>query len=261
MPLMILGLLLVLVAIARYSDAQANKRLAAFVSQTGVLSIGELRTLHQRVAREVGRGAFARRVAIWGTIVCARPLQSEIASIDCVAYRHRVARRWEEHDSESESGISTGSDTLSSADWRTPFAVRDENGEVIVLPDGAELDLETVVDISEPPDQGGTLRHGTFQLDLSRSGGGGSGRSTTGYDLHEEALPVGATVYVLGVATDASGELRIVAPSDQREPFWVSRKRPEQLLTLLERGMASNRFVASCAAIGLVLMLFGLYTN
>jgi hypothetical protein len=76
-----------------------------------------------------------------------------------------------------------------------------------------------------------------------------------GYAYEEWAIPVGHQRYVLGEATDASGELRVQRPSDIGHHFIVSTRSEEALTaraTTIIRVLRVCAVVALLAGIGLI---------
>jgi hypothetical protein len=263
MALVILGIVLLAVAVILYVVSRTNRRRAAAISITEISPIGQLQTLYQQVAQEVGKGSFVQRVAVQGTLECAQPLQSELSNTSCAAFSQRVERRWEErYEQRDNDGNTTwqtreGSETVSSNDRRAPFQVHDESGWVAVLPDDAKLEMETTVDRFEAGNQGGARRFLNFELDLGGFLDTGQ-RRTTGYHIHEEVLPLGRTVFVLGAATDRGGSLSIGKPPEKHEPFLVSLRSRDDVIQSAKRAMAYTLYGSGvCAVVGVILIVVG----
>jgi E3 Ubiquitin ligase len=266
----ILGILLIAAAGILYAVSQSNKRQSLALAITDMMPVGDPLALYDKVSAEVGKGAFVQRVTVQGTLECDQPLQAELSNAPCVAFRQRVERRYEEEYEEQDGDgnrvrrTREGSESVSSNEGRTPFAVRDDTGRVAVALDGADLEMVTTVDRFEPGNpgmQGGMLQLGGFQLNL-----GGfnpmEGRRTLGYHFHEEIVPVGRTVYVLGSATDAGGSLAIGTSHQRHEPFLVSLRNREQLLQSAKQTMAYTLYGAmGSAALGGLLVIVGLLSR
>jgi hypothetical protein len=263
MALVIVGVLLIVAAVVLYFVSQSNTRLATAAGTTELSSLGDLKTLHQKVSGEVGGGLFNQQVGLQGRIECDQPLQSELSGAACVAYRFRVERRWEEdyEERDAEGNLRretrSGSDTVASNDRHTPFWLNDGSERLLVTPDGAKMDMETVVDRFEQGNPGGMLQFGNFQFDLGNLSM--DRRRLTGYHYHEEVLPVGRTVYVLGAASDDGGTLGIAKNREGKAPFLISFKTRDQVVSSARQTATYTLYAAyACAPLGLVLAIVGL---
>ena len=74
-----------------------------------------------------------------------------------------------------------------------------------------------------------------FSFSLAGVGGTG-GRRTLGYQFTERILPLNRRLYVLGAASDSSGELVIQKPREKGQ-FIISLKSEEELLKSSKSGM------------------------
>lgn len=235
MPILIgLGLALLCAAPLLYEGVQTNRRLAQTIARTRLVSCAEL-----LASLQAGTVARQRMAAVRGAIVCAQPLIAPRSGAACVAYRYTYTRYYE---ADGEDGPHVTSETLKQEERRTAFEVRDATGEVTVQPEGAELDL-TSAETREP---------GLAMYTGARD-------QTLYYIHHEEVLPVGSEVYVLGLAASDAGAVRLGQPREWPSPFVVSRQASHQLLTIAVDNVISRRaWAAICAALGLGLLLTGL---
>jgi len=142
-----------------------------------------------------------------------------------------------------------------------PFWVRDPTGEMGVHPAGAEIEGEQVIDRFQPEDFRGQLGTITLAgLSFSFSAPPVTGdRRTLGYRFQESVLPLERHVYVLGVASDASGELAIQTPREKGQRFLISVKSEEALVA---SSRSAKRWLqlgaVVCVLFGLVLLLASL---
>jgi hypothetical protein len=263
----VVGILLLIAAVILYLVSRFNQHSAAALVAADAMPIGDLVTLHEKVAAQVGAGSFAHQVGIQGALECAQPLHAEMSGTPCVAYRSQVEHRREEtyQDADADGNVMErtrqGSEQVASNERRTPFAVRDDSGQIAVAPDGADLEMETTVDRFEPGNPGGQVHLGGFHLALGDLGFG-EGRRTLGYHYHEEVMPLGRMVYVQGAATDAGGTLSIGKPDVKHARFLVALRSREQLLHSAQRTMTYTRYgAAACGALGLLLVLVGLLVH
>ena len=264
MELAVVGLALLLASVVLYLVSQSNKLLARSAIVSHVSSIGEVITLHEKVATQIGSDLFAQPVGIQGVLECDDPLVSSLGSTPCAAFRYRVTRRWEEEYVERDDAgklcrrIRTGSDLVAGNERRVPFWVRDASGRLLVDPNGARLELEKIIDRFDPGESGDLVRLGSFQLDLTGFRARPQ-RLTLGYHFQEEVLPLDRQVYVLGLAVDHAGSLRIVGSPEEKAPFLVSLKTHDQLVASAKQTMTRALYGAYiCAPLGLVLVLIGL---
>jgi E3 Ubiquitin ligase len=177
----------------------------------------------------------------------------------------RVIREWEESYSEYNSQtqryerkIRRGSDIMSENTQMTPFWVRDQTGQILVNPAGAEIEGVQVIDQFQPqgPEmQEGTISLGSFTFHYSTPNMAGD-RQTLGYRFHELILPLERNVYVLGVASDSSGELTIQKPRARGQRFIISLKSEGELLASGQSTMKWLQIGAIvCVVLGLILLI------
>ena len=159
----------------------------------------------------------------------AAPPESEY-SVDTPSgdSRHPVARR---------------SETVENNQQRVRFYVRDSTGRVLIDPEQADLDLMETTNRFEPaqPKPGERAR-------------------TVGYRYQEQALPIGAQVYVLGCVVDGGGQPMIArSPRNAKQRFMISRRSERELTTAATSAAHKLYYAAGGAgAAGLVLLALGL---
>jgi hypothetical protein len=263
---MLLGAALLAIAAALIYFAEVYRQLERSAVATGVSTVADIMAVQRRVDAEVGARLFAQRVGLEGTLECDNPLTSELGDVPCAAFRYRVERRWEEEvEYRDDRGnpvrrTRSGSDSVAANERRVSFRLRDETGSLQIDPEGARLEMEHVVDRFEPGDRSSIIRFGGFQLDHDGRFGNGK-RRTLGYHFQEDVLPIGRTVYVLGLATDRDGTLRVSRmPHESNEPFLVSLRSRAEVAHAARKTMMYARYAAYvCAPVGLLLVLLGLW--
>jgi hypothetical protein len=225
----------------------------------------ELEEAAKKTETERGKkGEFRRQAEVKGVIKCETPLTSEIAKAPCVFCRTIVTREYKETYYETDprtkqqvAKTRNKTQTLSDSSRMTHFWVEDSTGRVLVNPKGAKLDLEQVADKYEPwtPSILSTITLGNFAFNLGqflRS------PDTLGYRFEEKILPLDRPVYILGAASDSTGQLMIQDPGGISR-FIISLKSEEQLVRSTSRSL---KFLMIGAAIlglaGLVLLVLGL---
>ncbi|MGH2410010.1 MAG: GIDE domain-containing protein, partial [Chloroflexota bacterium] len=123
------------------------------------------------------------------------------------------------------------------------------------------LEMEKVIDHFEPGESEGTPRFGALVLKLGH-GNGRPRRVTLGYHSHEEIVPLGREVYVLGMATDRDGMLSVAQSPEPEEPFLVSlHSRPQVVARARVAITRSLAGAAICGPLGLALLLIGLFSR
>ncbi len=153
-------------------------------------------------------------------------------------------------------GTRKGNDSVASNSRSTRFYVRDETGTILVDPEGANIDIEQVLDRFEPGSSAsrGNISFGgrSFSIGGSRDSGR---RRTLGYHFKEWVLPLNRRVYILGAASDRSGELMVQKPRENGK-FFISLKSEEELVASAKSGMTWGLYGAiACFIIGAVLII------
>jgi hypothetical protein len=258
------GLLLIAAAAVLYQVVITNRRVAQIAYGTEVSSVSDLVQLYSLVEGQVGAGLFVHRVGLQGTLVCDQPLTSDLSGTSCAAFRSRVERRWEEDYEDRDSHdkpvrrTRAGSEQVAGNERRASFWVVDASGRVLVVPDGARIDMETTVDRFEPGSTGAIDRFLPFQLELYGLAHRDR-RRTLGYHFREEILPLDRAIYVLGMATDRTGALAVGHFPGANEPFIVSLKSREQVVHAARRAKVFAQYAAFiCAALGIALLIAGI---
>jgi len=261
----IIGIVLfIAAAFLVYNYFSLKKRIEA-VSGVETSTAAALQEICQGVATEIGKGSFEQIAEVKGVIECDNPIESEIARQPCAYYSMAVTRKWEEdyYERDQQTGKDVkktrqGSDTVASNTRSVPFKVRDETGTIPVNPNDAKIDGEKAVDRFETQAavSGGTISFGNFSFSLGGIGPGGGGRRTLGYNFTETLLPLNRKAYVLGAASDSSGELMIQKPREKGQQFLISLKSEEEILASSKSGMTWSLVGAiACGVIGVILIV------
>jgi hypothetical protein len=234
------------------------------IQSTETFSTKDLQNLYSSVKTEVGAGGFSKVVEVKGSVKCESPLNAELSAQSCVYYSMSVVREFEETVEEKDSDgnyrtvTKRGSETISSNTQSVPFYVEDETGKILINPNDANIDSQKVLDKFESAEyaSGSMLTFGGFSLNL---GGLLSGRRTLGYRFQESILPLGRKVYVLGEATDTSGELAIQKPREKGKKYIISMKSEEELVSGAKSTIKWTLYAAiACDAIAVVLIILGI---
>lgn len=228
------GVLLVIGVVLVFVLRSQQGKLADIIG-TETTTVASLKDLLKEF-RERGGGQFQHQAELNGVIETENPLVSELAGQECVHYRMRVEREWEEDYWETDSRTGRrerrtrrGSDAMASNERSVPFDLRDETGVIGVDPQGADIETTQVVDRFEPGEwRGETLSFGGFSLSLGGMLSGG--RRTLGYRFQEWLTPLGQKAYLLGTIRDTNGELRVCRAPEGKSRFLVSLRSEEELV-------------------------------
>ena len=185
-------------------------------------SVAELVELQAAVAEQLGAGAFHERVKLTGELVCAEPLTAPWSGEPCVAFTNTTTAllevRGERTSTDSEGKRTTEvnwerrEETLERLERRCPFALQQGGLSLPVIPEGAELELETVFSQVDPPTN--TDTHDMRQLGIQRK---------------EAILRAGGMAFVVAECSDATGKLQLQAPAG--DGLFVVRRGTEDHFT------------------------------
>ncbi|MGE3800368.1 MAG: E3 ubiquitin ligase family protein [Candidatus Kapaibacterium sp.] len=222
-----------------------DKLLEVKVTQTSQAT--ELTELQQAVASEIGPGGFSQLAEVKGVGESEKPLTGELSNQPCLWYSMRVEELYEETYTETDANgnsvtrTRTGSNNVANNTQSIPFSLRDESGSIMVYPEGAKIEGRKVVDRHEPAQNGlGTISFGSFSMSLTPN----HGRRITGYRYHEEILPVGERLYIIGDANDRDGGiLAFRKPLEKGKPFIVSIRSEEEIAKGLETSAKVKQWI------------------
>ncbi|MCX5651153.1 MAG: LemA family protein [Planctomycetota bacterium] len=150
-------------------------------------------------------GVFIGDVELKGTAESAGPLVSYLAESRCVQYSWSVAEHWRRTRVESYTDskgnrrtrtvVETGWDTVASGGERIPFYLLDDSGYILIRPEG--MQVEGIEVFGSECSRGHPLYYG--------KGPGGSVSGSTGRRrFTENAVPVRASIFVMGAARERS---------------------------------------------------------
>lgn len=254
------GILLVVGIILFFVQKNYSTKLQSIRSATSS-TVAELQNIAREIAGEIGSGNLREYVKVRGIIRSENPLISELKQAPCVHYAMRVVREYEEQhttrDSEGKSRTETrrGSETISSNSQSIPFTLQDRSGELVVNPDGG--DIETTQILNEfRQENSSLLSFGAFSLSV---GLGMGGRRTLGYRYTESILPCDREVLVIGTAADEGGQVTLRKPIQSDKKFIISLKSEEELAK--STANAAKWFfygMVACLILGAVLLIVGL---
>jgi hypothetical protein len=177
------------------------------------------------------QGVFVGLVELKGTAESPAPLRSYLAEQRCVHYAWSVEEKWSRTVTETyrDKDGRTRTRTRREQGWRTvasggetiPFYLKDDTGVILIRPEGATLEAQTV--FSKTCSRGDPLyyekgpSHAVMNSDHVRR-------------FRETAIPLHVPLYVVGKARERSD---IVAPeiaSDPDAPLFLISTRCEQTI-------------------------------
>ncbi|WP_322816733.1 E3 ubiquitin ligase family protein [Chloroflexus sp.] len=241
------GVLLLVLAVILFFVARANDGKLQALNAVETYDTATLSAIHRRITTALGANDFAQPCEVMGVIECAAPLTGRVSEQMLVAYSCTTHREYEERITTQENGRSTTrierrSEQIEQNERRVPFTIRDDTGQVLVVPDGAKIDLiETANRFLETPQPwtGATRTLGQRQC--------------------ERGLEVGARVFVSGTAIDQNGQVVIAShPNNRKHPFIISRKSEQELANSAAAWARNMRYAAIVSGvIGLALVVGG----
>ena len=261
--MIIAGVVLILVAAGALWFARSERAEARKVTATETLGCGELTTLSQSVAGEVGGGSFRQRCEVVGKAEAGEAglLKAPESGADVVWHRTVVTHRyWEMVD--RREGERTRrvreekTEEVSDIQTDTPFVVRDASGSVLVSPAGADIDEpEQAVDRFE---QHENANESVADAVLGAVLRVGNETGTIGFQREEWVIRPGTQLYVHGEATDATGAISFAKPGDDHD-FVISTRTEADIVGDAQRNAKIAVVVMGVAAVaGLGLIGAGL---
>jgi len=247
----IFGLVFLGVAAVLFLGRGRQLAQVAAMRATETATVAGLEQLWSGVRQDLGaEPLFRTYVELKGVIRCARPLTAELSHQPCVYYETRVTQRYERRNSKGE--YEDEEEEIARSSQRTAFMLEDATGSLTVDPQGAEIEGMEVVNRTEPGTPGNILTVGGKTLELAER----SRARSQGFELHEYALPLETSVYVLGEAADIGGKLIVRAPAEGEKPFLITYKSEEQAVKDKERNALFLAIAAAvCVVVGLGLIV------
>ena len=176
-------------------------------------------------------GVFIGLVELDGRVRCAEPLISHLTEEPCALYRWSVQERWSKwvtetyRDSKGNSHTrqvhKSGWSTIDSGGDDIPFELVDSHGAVRVIPDGADIEAEEVLDHTCGEDD--PLYYGKGPEEAIS-------HSDHRRQFSETALPIGVAVHVIGQARERMDIVAAEIAFNRDAPLFVITVRGERAL-------------------------------
>lgn len=266
--MVIFGVILLLVAGGLFYGKMSSQKKLGDMAYTDTSEVSTLLLQCKGVADDIGGGSFSEYCEIKGTATLGQPLKAEFSGTDCVYYKTEVIREWEEEvfEEDHETGeqirkMERKSEVMSTNLQAPDFWLDDGSGKMKIRPTGAKIDAMKSFDNFEPHNSGsvqfsdGNMTWGNFSFSIGQPQ---SQANLIGYRFREWSIPLGQSLYVIGQASDESGELLLTKPKEKKS-FVISTKSEEELIQSAEKS-GKIFMVASiiCAVLGLVLIAVGI---
>ena len=214
--------------------------------QARATSVNALIDVHATVVNELGAGAFREVVKLSGTIRCEAPLTSPWTGQSCVAFCAtttalvEVQKQTTTTDSDGEQQTEwtweRRDEVLNRDQQHCRFELEQGNQGISVNPQGADLDLETVLSEVNPPNHSGS-----------------HGRRVIGIRREEAILRPQSQVFVVASCSDAGGSLQLEAPPSSG--LFVVKRGSEEAFSSSLRRWQRRWTLGSCGLSGLTLAL------
>jgi hypothetical protein len=150
-------------------------------------------------------GVFIGDVELKGTAESDHPLTSYLAEARCVYYTWCIEEHWRRTRTESYTDskgnrrtrtvVETGWDTVASGGEQMPFYLLDDSGHILIRPDGMDVEGTSVFSFEC------TSRHPLY---YGKGPPDGVRGSTEDRRFTEQAIPIHAGIFVMGVARERS---------------------------------------------------------
>ncbi|MBD3636790.1 MAG: hypothetical protein HUJ25_05555 [Crocinitomicaceae bacterium] len=216
------------------------------------------------ITGSLGSGSFTHFVEIKGKAHTSTPLTSELAKEAVVYYKSTVVHKYERLEEKKDSNGNIRRDWVKRQEtvaenehWADGWGVKDDTGFIKIDPAKAKLDAEkllTKFEKGDNPRSGLNVNLGGLNLNI----GGKNDYRSIGYDYTEYGIKIDSDLYVLGDANDRDGELRISSPQDKKQPFIVSTKSEDELVSGLGssiKGLKIGAYI--CWGLGAVAIIVG----
>lgn len=222
----------------------------------GSLAAGRKRRLIDNIPTIKTSGVYIGLVELKGNAECASPLSSYLAGVACVEYRWSIEEHWSRTvlETTTDAHGKTTTRTRQESGWTTvgsgmeqiPFYLQDDEGAVLIQPDGAKIEPETVFyqecNAYDP-------------LYYEKGPAGAIANSDHRRRFWETALKVGCSLYIIGQARERQD---IVAPEVAADPdaplFLISTQMEEKVST----GLKIRTWVFGLLGLMLVLASLGI---
>lgn len=234
---------------------ERKKHLALVATETS--STGTLRELAGAAATAAGVGAFRQFVEVKGTVHPgpSGPLKAPFSGTECAWYWTRVTHHWREAytDNDGNRRYRDQSERLQSDRSTEPFTLRDDEGDLLVVPGTNVANArKTVSENRDSEPETSTVKIGKFEFSSS------SRQGDSRYQYEEWVLPLQSRLFVQGDATDSDGRLEIRKPEGSRKMVLDTRSEEEVTTESRKHMQLTLGLAAGLIVLAIVLLVVGL---
>lgn len=259
----IIGAILALIGFALVQGAKKSAGKSLSIAATDQTNSRNLFENYESVSNAYGKGSFNLYAKLYGVAYSDAPLLAEYSKKECVYYHIKVDREYEELETNTASdGKVTKKwvrkfETVLNKKYTAPdFALKDEFGDIKINARDAKMDtIETYSNFEKEDSSGGGTEF-SFAGVTIRSG---PTIKTIGFTHVERSVPVGRKLFVIGQASDNSGELMISRPSEKNKPFLISLKSEAEITSSLSQSSKLKKVWGYVLVIaGICVLVYGI---
>jgi len=218
------------------------------------MKAGKKRRIIENIPTSKTTGVYIGLVELKGNTECVSPLSSYLAGVACVHYRWSVEEHWSRTvvETTTDAHGKTTTRTRHESGWTTvgggteriPFYLRDDEGAILIRPEGAEIEPETVF-----------YEECTSYDPLYYEKGPSAAIANSDHRRRfwETALKVGCSLYIIGQAREREDVVAPELASDPDAPLFLISTRTEEKVS---SGLKVRTW--AFGILGLLLILAGL---
>lgn len=264
MTALIFGCLLGLLSLLFWFLQRQQKQKLQNVKAARPTTVQELQDTAKAIDEAMGGGNWRDYVKLRGQIASDQPLLSEIKQESCVYYHTQVTQDYETvtykrdpETSQRTKETKRSTETLVNQTRSVPFLLKDQTGQILIEPAGADFEKVEILNQFEPATADvRTLQMGPFSFQVPTPP---TGRQVLGYRYQESIVPIGQTAMVIGTVSDENGNLVIRQSTQSDQRFIVSFKSDEVYAAEASKSAQRLFYMAVGCGIGAVgLILLGL---
>ncbi len=264
MGFIIFGAILIIVGVVFWimRGKKATKLHVLEINETS--KTNEVIENYKSMAEVHGPGAFSIYAELKGKAIASTPEIGEFSKKECAYYRANVTREYEELETKTDSNghttkrwVKKTQNVSSHTNTSPDFAIKDDTGEILVDPTGAEMHTIKSFSKFEKGDtpQGGGLNISIGGFNISS----GASIRTIGYRYEEHSIPLNTDLYVIGDVNDRSGRLMVSKPKEKTSPYIVSTKSEDELTDSLGKSVQWMKITSFIGfGLGGALLIYGI---
>lgn len=233
-----------------------TQRSRLLITETSTTAL--VRELAAAASAAAGAGSYAERVELEGVAVPGPRglLTSELSATECLWHRHKVTRKYTEidHDRDGNRRTRNKEQVVTDNQTKDPFLLRDEHGEIILIPTARVHGPRKAVSEFRPSGHRDSDRTGISLGSFSLSLPGSSNGETLGYEYEEWVLLPETRIFVAGEATDRGGELEVRGPKGE-DKMLISTKSEDAILDAHADEAKKYALVAVLGVVGAIALV------